>query len=65
MYVAVMGYFMLNLGLTGGFVNFVWNITWFILIFLVLFGTILRPILLALDAPPVGDRAPERQPSSS
>ncbi|MDY6878144.1 MAG: hypothetical protein SWK90_18330 [Chloroflexota bacterium] len=45
--VAPMGYFMFRLGITGGFVGFVWNATWLVLLVIIIVGLCSRSFLLA------------------
>lgn len=46
--VGLMGYYMFRLGITGGFVGFVWNATWLVLAVIVMVGLYSRQVLLAI-----------------
>lgn len=45
-FIAAMAYFMLNIPITGGFVDFIWNAGWIFLSLLLYTGFLTRPLLL-------------------
>jgi len=45
-FVAIMGYLMVNIVINGGFVDFIWNVSWIIIVIFTLMAISLRSILL-------------------
>lgn len=45
-YLAALVYFMLRIPITGGFIDFLWNVVWFFLLMVILLGFYIRPVLM-------------------
>ena len=48
-FVAAMGFFMVNTVVTGGFVDFIWNVAWMMIFLLILLSILSRRFLLSLS----------------